>query len=156
MQFRYTGLAVDPFKDLFALSDGELLERGMRRYVVDSKPGFPCRVSLEDAEPGEEVILLSYEHQSAEGSPYKSQGPIFVRQSVTKTYDRVNEIPPVLPVRMLSLRGYDQNDLMVDAEVIDGKNLLLELTKLCANEQVAYIHIHYARRGCFACRVDRC
>jgi hypothetical protein len=124
--------------------------------VVDSKPGFPCRVTLEDAEPGEEVILLSYEHQPAAGSPYKSQGPIFVRQSVTGTYDRVNEIPPVLPVRMLSLRGYDENDLMVEAEVVDGKDLVSEMTKFFGNEQVSYVHIHYARRGCFACRVDRC
>ena len=28
--------------------------------VADSKPGFPCRVTLEDAEPGERLILYVF------------------------------------------------------------------------------------------------
>jgi hypothetical protein len=155
MPFRFTGLPLDQFRPLFALSDDALLARGMRRHVADSKPGFPCRVTLEDAEPGENVILLSYAHQPAAGSPYQAQGPIFVRQSATTSYDRVDEIPPVLPGRLLSLRGYDQEDLIVEAEVVDGAGLETELDRFFVNRQVSYVHIHYARRGCFACRVDR-
>ncbi len=101
------------------------------------------------------MILLSYFHQPAAASPYQAQGPIFVRQSARATYDRVSEIPTVLPGRLLSLRGYDQDDLIVEADVVDGNNLQTELDRLFASQQVAYMHIHYARRGCFACRVDR-
>lgn len=155
MSFHFSGLPLDPFRHVFTLSDDELLARGMRRYVADSKPGFPCRVTLEDAEPGEEVILLSYAHQPAVASPYQAQGPIFVRQSAAKTYDRHDEIPPVLPGRLLSVRGYDAADLIVDAEVVEGAGLAVELERLFNNKQIDYAHIHFARRGCFACRVDR-
>ncbi|HVJ40931.1 MAG TPA: DUF1203 domain-containing protein [Dongiaceae bacterium] len=155
MNFRFSGLPLEPFKAAFALSDAELLAQGMRRYVADSKPGFPCRVTLEDAEPGEEVILLSYAHQPADRSPYRAEGPIFVRQAAKASYQNQAEIPPVLPGRLLSLRGYDADDLMVEAEVVEGGDLEAELGKFFSSDAVAYIHIHYARRGCFACRVDR-
>src|SRR6185369_1495106 len=115
---------------------------------------FPCRVTLEDAEPGERVILLSYPHQPSGKSPYKAEGPIFVRESSTDHY-RQDSVPPVLPHRLLSLRGYDRDDLIIEAEVVEGAKLEAELAKFFANPDVAYIHIHYARRGCFACRVDR-
>ena len=154
MTFHFSGLPLEPFKGLFALSDEELLARGMRRYVADEKPGFPCRVTLEDAEPGERVILLSYAHQPADKSPYKAEGPIFVRENSTDHYQR-DAMPPVLPGRLLSLRGYDHDDLIIEAEVVNGTDLEAELTKFFANPDVAYVHIHYARRGCFACRVDR-
>jgi hypothetical protein len=155
MDFLFSGLPLEPFQAAFALSDAELLARGMRRYIADSKPGFPCRVTLEDAEPGEQVILLSYPHQPAEKSPYRAEGPIFVRQSAQGSYQPQTEIPPVLSGRLLCLRGYDQDDLIVEAEVVDGTAVTEELTKFFANDNVAYVHIHYARRGCFACRVDR-
>ncbi|HVI90455.1 MAG TPA: DUF1203 domain-containing protein [Dongiaceae bacterium] len=155
MNFHFTGLPLEPFKAMFALSDAELQAQGMRRYIADEKPGFPCRVTLEDAEPGEALILLSYAHQPAEKSPYRAEGPIFVRQAAVESYRNHDEIPPVLQSRLLSLRGYDQDDLIVEAEVVEGTKVEAELAKFFANPEVAYVHIHYARRGCFACRVDR-
>ena len=155
MDFRFSGLPVEPFKALFSLSDDELLARGMRRCIADSKPGFPCRVTLEDAEPGEPLILLSYPHQPAGKSPYQSQGPILVRQSATEPYRAETIVPPVLASRLLSLRGYDNDDLIVEADVVDGRNVVDALARFFANDHVSYVHIHYASRGCYACRVDR-
>lgn len=155
MDFHFSGLPLEPFKAFFGLGDNDLLAQGMRRYVADEKPGFPCRVTLEDAEPGEELILLSFAHQPAETSPYRAEGPIFVRQSARESYRHNGEVPPVLRSRLLSLRGYDQNDLMIEAEVVEGTHVEAELAKFFTNPAIAYIHIHYARRGCFACRVDR-
>ena len=86
MPYRFQGLSAEPFAPLPALSDGELKARGMRRMIADEKPGFPCRVSLQDAEPGERLILLSFEHQPAH-SPYRAAGPIFVRESARTMYD---------------------------------------------------------------------
>jgi Protein of unknown function (DUF1203) len=154
MSFRATGLQPSQFEKLFALSDAELAARGMRRMVVDEKPGFPCRVSLEDAEPGERVILLAHEHQGAH-SPYRASGPIFVREAAAAAFDAADIVPPVLRGRLLSLRAYDGADLIVAAEVVDGDAVEPAVERLFARDDVRYIHVHNAKRGCYACRIDR-
>jgi hypothetical protein len=153
MSFRFTGIAHEPFAPLFALSDTELAARGMRRVTADSKPGYPCRVSLEDAGIGERLILLPFDHQPAH-SPYKASGPIFVRENVREAYEGT-AIPEVLNGRLLSLRGYDARDLIVEADVVEGAGAKDALTRMFGNSDVAYVHIHNAKRGCYACRVDR-
>jgi hypothetical protein len=154
MPFRFTGLSPEQFAPLFTLSDSELVARGMQRMIADSKPGYPCRVSQEDAELGERLILLPFDHQPAH-SPYKASGPIFVRENARETFDRTGEIPPVLNNRLLSLRGYDADDLIVEADVVEGEGVKDAVERFFAREDVHYIHVHNARRGCFACRVDR-
>ena len=125
----------------------------MRRMIADAKPGFPCRVSLEDAEPGERVLLVNYEHQPAH-SPYRATGPIFVRESAGEAYDG-SQAPPVLRGWLLSLRAYDVDAMMVDADVVPGDDVEAALTRLFARGDSATVHIHNAKRGCYACRVER-
>jgi hypothetical protein len=152
--FRITGLAVDPFRPLFRLSEQDLNARSMRRVIADEKPGFPCRVTLEDAEPGESLILLAHEHQPAH-SPYRASGPIFVREAAGAAFDRTGEIPPVLRSRLLSLRAYDGEGMMIEADVVDGLRAQDLIERMFANTAVETIHAHYARRGCYACRIVR-
>ena len=154
MPFRATGLALSQFEPLFVLDDAGLARRGMQRLTVDEKPGFPCRVTLEDAEPGERVILLPFEHQPAR-SPYRSSGAIFVRETARAPFDAVDVVPPVLRGRMLSLRGYDAQDCMVDADVVSGDAVEEAIGRFFARDDVRYIHVHNAKRGCYACRIDR-
>jgi hypothetical protein len=154
MSFRFSGLSPEQFAPLFAFTDTELVARGMRRLTADSKPGYPCRVSLEDAEPGESLILLPFEHQPAL-SPYRASGPIFVRETAREAFGRAGEIPPVLNNRLLSLRGYDAGDLIVEADVVEGAQIEAALERFFARHDVRYVHIHNARRGCYSCRVDR-
>ena len=154
MSFRYRGLPLAPFAPLFAMSDADLAQKGFRRMVVDEKPGFPCRVTLEDADPGERVLLVTYPHQAA-NSPYKSSGAIFVRENAQHAYDRVDEVPPVLRERLLSLRAYDEAGMMLDAEIVEGGEIETLLERFFASEATAYVHVHNARRGCFACSVER-
>jgi hypothetical protein len=155
MDYRVSGLPSAQFQALFAMSDAQLKEIGAQRCYADaSQPGYPCRVSLMHAAPGEELILTSFEHQSA-NSPYRASGPIFVRKSATETYTAVNTIPEQLRVRLLSIRAYDRDDLIVDAEVVEGANIESVLAHFFAQESVAYLHVHNARRGCYACRIDR-
>ena len=153
MDFRFKGLPLEPFRPYFAMSDAELAAHDVKRMVADSKPGFPCRITLEDAEPGERLLLLSFPHQPAQ-SPYKASGPIFVRENAGASFD-ASEIPPVLRNRLLSLRAYDAAGMMVDAEVIEGNEVEAELKRLFARSDVANVHIHNARRGCFSCLVER-
>jgi len=154
MLFRISALPVDAFQGLFSLSDEALRERGAKRYVASHTPGFPCRVSLQDAAPGERVILLSYLHQPAD-SPYRSSGPIFVREEATQVMPEAGEVPGLLRLRTLSVRAYDARSLMIDGVLVEGPQLESAVSKLFANPRVEYLHIHYAGTGCYACRVDR-
>lgn len=153
MPFRYIGLSSEPFASLHAMTDAQLAAIGAQRVIVDEKPGFPCRVTLEDAEPGERVILLSHNHQDAE-TPYKSAGPIFVREAARKAYNS-SSVPPVFLLgRLLSARAYDAVGMMVDADVVEGAQIETLLDKLFANDSTDYVHLHYAKRGCYAARVE--
>jgi hypothetical protein len=153
MLLRFRGIPAELFQPLFALSEDELAVRGMRRMIADAKPGFPCRVSLEDAEPGERVLLTNFEHQTAH-SPYRANGPIFVRENAGAAYDGT-AVPPVLRPRLLSLRAYDADGMMVDADVSPGDDVEAALARLFTRADSAYVHIHNAKRGCYACRVER-
>lgn len=154
MTFRITGLDPEPYRHLFGLSDEALRERGAMRYVVDKKPGFPDRIEVRDAEPGETVLLLNYTHQPAD-NPYRASHAIFVREGASEAYDRVDEIPEALRARVLSLRAFDSNDLMIDADVVDGREIEAVIERFLADTRVAYMHAHYAKRGCYAARIDR-
>lgn len=153
MSFRIAGLDPSTFLPLFALTDAELDARGVQRVRVGEKPGAPCRISLDDAEVGEEILLLSYEHQPA-ATAYRQQGPIFVRKVAARS-EAIDAIPPALARRTLSLRGFDDEGAMVEADLVDGAAADALIAQFFARENVAYIHAHYARRGCFAARIDR-
>ena len=152
--FRIVGLPVQDFAPLFAMTDSELSQRSARRLIVDAKPGFPCRVTLEDAEIGEKVILLPFTHHDVE-SPYRSSGPIFVRETAQQKELEPGEIPPVVANRLLSLRAYDKDGMMIDAAVTPGTELKQRIETVFANAKARYLHIHNAGAGCYSCRVER-
>ena len=154
MSFRITALPLAPFAPLFSLSDQELLEHAAVRMTVDRAPGFPCRVSLQDATIGETVILLNYEHQAA-ASPYRSRHAVFVRQSAREAALDINEIPDVLRTRLLSLRAFDSRGMMKNADVVQGAVVADAIEQMLADSAVDYVHIHYAKPGCYAARAER-
>jgi hypothetical protein len=139
---------------LFSLDDHELAELHARRVIATEKPGFPCRVSLADAEIGEELLLLPFAHQPAR-SPYKASGPIFVRKAGRQRTLAAGVIPDYVRLRLMSVRAYDAGDLMIDAAVCEGKDVGSAILGMFDNSQAAYIHLHNAKRGCFSCRVNR-
>ena len=61
----------------------------------------------------------------------------------------------MLTSRFLSVRGFDAGDEICEAALTDGADLAETLEGLFADPKVAYAHIHYAARGCFAARADR-
>jgi Protein of unknown function (DUF1203) len=155
MPFRITGLDAAPFRRFYGLSDEELHSFGVKRFIADKKPGFPDRIELRDAEQGEAVLLLNYLHQPAD-TPYKASHAIFVREWAETPYRATDEIPDVLRIRPISLRAFDASGDMVDADlVIAGGDLEPTAERLLANPEAAYIHAHYAKRGCYAARIDR-
>lgn len=154
MNYQLRGLDPALFEPFFDLDDATLAERGMRRVRADQPVGYPCRISLEDAPVGEELLLLPFTHQGGT-TPFRASGPIFVRRGQRAAARVVNELPVALTLRPLSVRAYDGADEMVDADVVDGREAAALIERYLARADVAYLHLHFARRGCFACRVDR-
>jgi len=154
MDFRITGLSPEPFKPVFQLDADALSAIGAQRVFADDASGYPCRVSLAHALPGEELILMSYQHQPGH-SPYRAAGPVFARKSALNAFDAVNVVPEPVRVRLLSVRAYDGDDMIVEAEVVEGNVIEALIERYFERDDVAYLHLHYARRGCYACRVDR-
>lgn len=153
-KFRISALPRATFEPQLALDDVSLAAMGARRYVADRRPGFPCRVSLQDAAPGEQVVLVPFVHQPAD-SPYRASGPVFVREAARQASPEVDEVPVMLRSRTLSLRAYDQGSLMIAADLVEGSDLESGVERLLADPRAAYLHVHFARPGCYACRVDR-
>jgi hypothetical protein len=154
MSFQISGLPLAPFRPLFALTDGELAARHIVRRVADVKPGFPCRVSLRDADVGERVLLLNYEHLAVT-SPYRSRYAIYVRENAQEVLLDANQVPEALRMRLLSARGFDDEGMLRGADVVQGQELEHALESMFSNSLVRYLHVHYAKPGCFAVRVDR-
>lgn len=148
------GIDPAPWLGLYGASDEVLAEAGAVRMTVAEKPGAPCRVTLEDAEPGETVLLVNFEHQPA-ATPYRSQHAIFVREGVRRAAEFRDALPESIRCRLVSVRAFDAADMMIDAEVLEGCALEPWLLAQLARAETAYLHIHNARRGCFAARVDR-
>jgi hypothetical protein len=152
--FTVRALPSEQFQELFSLSDEELQKRRARRVVVDSKPGFPCRVSLQDAELGEEVILTNFAHLASD-SPFRSTHAIYVRKGVPTAASYHDALPEMLRGRLLSIRAFDAEDMIVAADVIEGDRAEESIAKLFENPNVQFLHAHFARYGCYACRIDR-
>jgi hypothetical protein len=152
--FQFVALSYDPFKPYFDLDDASLRALHARRVVVDEKPGFPCRVSLVDADIGETVLLIPYTHHDVSG-PYRASGPIFVRRDARTATPAVNEIPAMFSHRLLSVRAYDAAATLVGAEVVECQALESAIRKFFTDNAVNYLHLHNARPGCYNCRVVR-
>ncbi len=154
MTFRITGLSPVPFAHLLGLSGVELARHGVRRHVADSKPGYPDRIGLRDVEVGETVLLLNYTHQESE-TPYRASHAIFVAETPQETFDQVGQIPSALMTRVLSLRAFSPEGDMLDADLAEGDAVAPTIKRLLAVAGVAYLHVHFAKRGCYAARIER-
>ena len=154
MTFRIRGLSPTPFRHLFWLGECELAAVGVRRLTVDTKPGFPDRVEMRDLNPGETVLLLNYTHQPAD-TPYRASHATFVLEGAHTAYDAVGEVPEVMRVRPISLRGFSGDGQMLDADLIEGRELEPAVARMMSDERIAYLHAHYAKRGCYAARIER-
>jgi hypothetical protein len=146
MTFRIRGLDPAPLRHLSALH--------ARRCVADTVPGYPCRVSLEDAQVGESLVLVHHVHHAV-ASPYRAAGPIFIREAADRPFDAVDTVPRMLAGRLVSVRGYDATGDLRDADVCSGTELATRIGQLFQQDAIAYLHVHLAKPGCFACRVDR-
>lgn len=155
MAFTITGLNAEDFAPLYSLDNEALAARGIIRKIADAKPGYPCRITLEDAEPGEAVLLLNHESHRA-NTPYRSAYAIYVREGAMTAPCYVDEIPPVLIGRPIALRLFDAAGMLIGADlVMPGGDIAAAVNNGFDREDVAYIHAHNAMHGCFAAEIRR-
>jgi len=121
--------------------------------VADAPAAFPCRHCLRDAEPGERMLLASHSPFALPG-PYKEVGPVFVHADACARFAG-SELPLQLRRRLLAVRGYDRAQSLVDFAVVEGAAVDGELERLLARDDVAFVHVRFARPGCFAARIER-
>ena len=152
MNFTVSGLSPEPFLHLYGLGAEDLERRLARRVVVDG-PGFPERIEMRDATPGETLLLVNFEHQPA-STPYRSSHAVYVREGATESWSG-DHLPEVMRKRLLSLRGFSADGAMIDADVAEGCEAEPVIERFFADPAIAYIHAHYARPGCYAARIDR-
>ncbi|MDZ4371109.1 MAG: DUF1203 domain-containing protein [Phenylobacterium sp.] len=155
MTFVVSALPRAAFESLLDLPESELAQRGVMRRQASAPNTTPCRVTLRDAEVGETVLLLNYEHQPAD-TPFRARHAIFVREDAQDTVFGPGAIPPAFAVRaFLSLRAFDAEGMMIDAELARTEDLETSIERLLDSPEVAYLHAHYAGAGCYAARIDR-
>lgn len=154
MRYRIQGLSAEKFASLFDMSDAELSAHGAMRRIADARErGYPCRVSLTDSEPGDELILVNYEHHAV-ASPYRMRFAIYVRRG-EETFDAIDAVPDQLRGRMLAVRAFDTAGMMVGWDLVEGDKLEGAIERLLAEPRADYLHIHFAAPGCYAARVER-
>ena len=154
MTYRIEGLPRDAYAGLLGLTDSELAERGARRVTADSKPGFPCRVALEDVEPGERLILFNHVSNDVP-TPFRTAHAIYVREEPGAPACFVDETPSLFEARILSLRGFDGEVMLREALLARPGEADARIRDLFGRPEIAEIHAHSAAAGCFAARIVR-
>lgn len=154
MTYRIRGLEPRRFRPLFDLSDEELRKRGARRVRADEHPGFPCRVTLQDAAPGETLVLLNHVSNDVDG-PFRTSYGIYIREKATDAACFRDEVPPVMTVRRLALRCFDAEGMLVGAEIAERGDADGGIRQLLERPAVASIHAHSPAFGCFIAKVER-
>lgn len=154
MTFQVHALSEIAFARLFEMSDQDLAGINVRRETVLTNPGTLCRVSLADETVGETVILANYQHQPG-ANPYQASHAIYVRQSMVQARPERDVLPDVLFSRVISVRMFDADHVMIDADIVDGRDLTERIPVCFQNQAVPYIHLHRAKPGCFAAHVTK-
>lgn len=154
MSYRITGLDSAPFIGLFEMDDTALTKQGAVRVIAAADKGWPCRISLEDAKAGEEVILLNHvSHDVA--TPYRSAYAIYVRNIARKAAEYIDKIPPVFEGRPMAFRAFDKDGMLRNAALALPGEADTKIRELFADQKIAYIHAHNAAYGCFSAMVER-
>ena len=154
MTYCVTGLDHRDFASLFALDEKALEARGCRSVIADADRGYPCRVSLREVPKGERLLLLNHTSHAVNG-PYRATHAIFVSEKARTCEPYIDDTPPVFQGRALSLRGFDDDGMMVDAVLCEPGEADAGIRALFSETAVAFIHAHNAVRGCFSARIDR-
>jgi hypothetical protein len=154
MTYQITGLNPQDHVSLFSMSDAELQAINACRVTATAGHGFPCRISLRDADEGDSLILFHHVSHDVQ-TPYRSAYAVYVREAAVEAATYHDETPPVFDGRPIALRGFDGNGILRDATLAMPGEADAKIRQLFASQDIAYIHAHNAAHGCFSAKVER-
>ena len=145
----------------FTALDPDLLEQARAaagadgRAVAQAADGelYPVRCCLRRVRGDEGVVLLSARPRTAD-SPYAAAGPVYLHADRCDGFHDHGSLPPMLHGSTLSLRGYDAGHMITGTAVVTSDHLEAAALELLQAPGVAYVFVHYAGPGCYACRVE--
>ena len=152
--FRIEALPRETFAFLFGKDDETLRQSGAVRRLVDESPGFPCRISLKDLAVGDTALLVNFEHMRRP-TPYRARHAIFVSETEPQAHPEIGEVPDVIARRLISLRAFDMDGMMLTADLAEGRDVANVLENLFTAGAVSFVDLHNAKQGCFAARAVR-
>jgi hypothetical protein len=152
MAYRIEGLAPEAFESLFSMTDGELAQQGARRAVADG-PGYPCRVSLDEAAPGEPLILINHVSHDAP-TPFRASHAIYVRKDAKRGRFE-DAVPPLFDSRTLGLRAFDAEGMLCGALLASPGDADSKIRELFERPEIVEVHAHTAALGCFLAKIER-
>ena len=154
MSYRITGLDPTPFSHLWDATNKELEAAGIIRMQANASPGYPDRITLDDAAVGDAVLLLNHVSQAAD-TPYRATHAIFVREGADTAFDEIDALPPAMARRPQSLRAFGADGMMRTADIAEGRGVEALIARMFDDPMVDEIHAHNARQGCFMARITR-
>ena len=154
MSYVIRGLDPQQFHPLFSMSDAELAQHRAVRTFAGQEGRYPCRVSLRDADAGEELALVHFTNHDVE-TPYRASFAIYVRKAAHDAALYIGEVPPVLRGRPIAMRCYDAGGSLISAALSLNDDVDAQLRTLLQDRRIAYIDAHNAMHGCFAARIER-
>jgi hypothetical protein len=115
----------------------------------------PCRHCLQLIEEGDEKLVLSYRPFDSV-QPYAETGPIFLHKRECLRFESDAFPFWFAYLEPAIVRGYGSDDWIryETGNVVPGRALPAECTKILADEEIAYVHIR-SKFNCFQCRVER-
>lgn len=129
----------------------------LRRMEATHAGGFPCRHCLCCAEPGEIMLLGSYNLPRPHGI-YWTPSPIFLHARSCRRYNAEDQVAPIVRANALvSVRAYDGADQCIYdlGQVCAGEDVDGPLQRALADARTDFVNIHTAKPGCLLSRVER-
>ena len=129
----------------------------LRRIEASDAGAYPCRHCLRLANPGDIMLLGSYNLPQPLGI-YWTPSPIFIHAQPCARFDAGNTVAPIITQNgLVSVRAYDQADqcLYDLGQVCAGTEVDEPLDRALADPRTAFVNIHTARPGCLLARVER-
>ncbi len=154
---RFACIAIDPaIAERFRATGLDDRGNPVKRMTATNDSGFPCRVCLHYAKPGEEMLLGSYNLPKPQGL-YWTPSPIFVHAEPCTPYEGADEIVDIVRHNALvSVRAYDADGMVLYdlGQVSDGTEVDAPLARALGDVRTSFVNIHTARPGCLLCRVE--
>lgn len=125
------------------------------RLISDDNPlHWPLRCCLRDADPGTEILLLSYAPEGT-GGPYRELGPVFVHAAACAGPQNLQEYPTDWKALAQMLRGYDERGWMIRAEMHAGRTPEQAIQRMLDDPEVVEVHSRNPLQGCYMFAAQR-